>query len=470
MNRKKIEDFKLSGNKTLKIPKEDIQVKESHSYVSPKIVPNYINPKESPVYDTPYVSKENSPKYDFLKKLNKNTASISQRIPQTPKLPHKSKPLGRKIAIFVLLLITIGSIYLLNTLFYNAKVTIVPKNKIFELNNQKFTAEKFKKDSVPFEVMIVSDNDSKDIVLNSSSEVSTKAVGEITLYNEYSNKSQKIAAGTFISDDKGKSYKIDSTTTIPSYTLDNNKKIIPGQIDVKITSFIAGDTYNGSPELFKIVSFKGTNKYEKIYGKIKTPLSGGMAGLVYVLDQKEKEDVLSNTISFKERLLRNLKAQTPQGYIYYPDGVSFSFNFGENVTSKTPVAKIEMKGTLSAILFKESDLTDFILRKILPDITQKEKLEILPPDLSNLSFSFFNKGQLVSKEVTNFDFFLSGNLQINWNPNTDELKSLLIGKNKSEVPSIFKQDPGISSATIRIFPFWSSKIPNELKNINIIFK
>jgi hypothetical protein len=469
MNRKKIEDFKLSGNKTLKIPKEDIQAKEAPIYVNPKEVPNYINKKESPAHDTPYVSRENSPKYDFLKKLNKNTASISQRIPQTPKLPQKNKPIGRKIAMFILLLIAIGSIYLLNTLFYNAKVTIVPKNKIFELNNQKFTAEKFKKDSVPFEVMIVSDNDSKDVVLTSSSNVSSKATGEIILYNEYSNKSQKITAGTFISDDKGKSYKIDSTVTVPAYSLDN-KKIIPGQINVKITSFIAGDTYNGSPELFHIVSFKGTNKYEKIYGKIKTPLSGGMAGLVYILDEKEKESVLSNTISFKERLLRNLKAQTPQGYIYYPDGVSFSFDFGENITSKTPVAKIEMNGTLSAILFKETDLTDYILKKILPDISPKEKGEILPPDLSNLSFSFFNKGQQVSKEVTNFDFILNGNLQIDWNPNTDELKSLLLGKDKSEVPSIFKQDPGISSATIRIFPFWFSKFPNELKNINILFK
>jgi len=454
MNKKKIEDFKLSSNKVLRILKEDIQE---------KTVPEYnVNS-----YTPPLVSNT---KYDFLNKINKKTASISKRIPQTPKLPHKSKPIGRKIAIFVLILIILVSVYLLNTLFYKAKVLIIPKNKVFELNNQKFNAEKFQKNSVPFEVMIVSDSDSKDVVLTSSLNISNKAVGEITLYNEYSNKSQKITSGEFISDEKGKSYKIDSTIIIPAYTIDDNKKIIPGQINVKITSFIAGDIYNGSPELFNIVSFKGTNKYEKIYGKIKTPLSGGMAGLVYVLDEKEKETVLSNTVSFKERLFRNLKAQTPEGYIYYPDGVSFSFDFGENITSKTPVSKIEMKGTLTAILFKENDLTDFILKKILPDISLKEKSEILPPDLSNLSFSFFNKEQLVNKEITNFDFILNGNLKIDWSPNIDELKSLLLGKNKSEVPSIFKQDPGISSATTRIFPFWFSKLPNDLKNINIILK
>lgn len=451
MNRKKIEDIKLNNNKVITIPKEDIPK---------KIAPSYINT---------YIPPENSTKYDFLKKINKNTESFTQRIPQTPKMPSSNSNFGKKFAAFVLLLIIAGSIYLLSTVFFKAKVTIIPKVKSFDLSSQKFTAGKFKTTNVPFEVMIVPDVETKDVVLTTTLNASDKAKGEITLYNEYSTKPQKISAGTFISDDKGKSYKTDTTVTIPALTKDNSK-IIPGQIPVKITAFLSGDTYNGSPDSFYINSYKGTTKYEKIYGKIKTPLSGGVAGLVYVLDDKEKEGIISDTTALNERLLRKLSAQIPEGYIYYPDGVSFVYEFSENITSKTPVAKIEIKSTVSTFLFKETDLSNFLINKLLPDISDKEKSEILPPDLSKLTFSFADKGQAISKDIENFNFELSGNLIINWKPNVDELKGLLIGKNKNEVPAIFKLDPGISSASISIIPFWSSKLPNEVKNINILFK
>jgi hypothetical protein len=470
MYRKKIEDFKLSGNKTLKISKKDIETKEVPSYVASKEVLTYINPKkESPKYETPYISTEISPKYDFLKKLNKKTATFTQRIPQTPKLPNKKKSFSGKIVLFIIVLLVALSVYLLNTVFFSAKVSIVPMTKAFELNHQKFNSEKNNPSSIPFEVMIVTDTDTKDIVLTSSKEVSDYAKGQITLFNEYSTKPQKIVAGTFISDDKGKSYKLDSTVTIPGYTLEDTL-IIPGQISVNITSFLAGDSYNGSPDSFFVTSFKGTTKYQKIYGKIKTPLADGIAGTVYFLNNTEKDDLLSNTTLFKERLLKNLTAQTPEGYIYYPDGVSFAYEFGENILSKTPVAKIVMKGTLSAIIFKESDLSNFLINKSLPNISIKEKSEILPPDLTKLTFNFIDKGFIVSKDILNFNFDLTGNLILNWKPNVDELKGLLVDKNKNEVTSIFKQDPGISSASIKIIPFWSSKLPKEPKNINIIFK
>lgn len=443
MNRKIIEDVKINSHKILKTP-DDVIKKEVSSN-----------------------------KYDFLKKINKKTNDDNQfslpRISQTPQMPSKGRPFNKIILSAFLLSLFIGIFYLLSTVFLRTNITIVAKDKIFELKHQKFITSKNKANNIPFEIMILSDSDYKDVILTKTLEVSDKAKGEIYLYNEYSNKPVKIGAGTFVSDENGKTYKTDVAVTIPQYKLDK-ANIVPGQISVPITAFLSGEAYNGNPAFFTINSFKGTDKYKKIYGKPKTPLSGGMAGLVYVLDDKEKENLLSSTASFKEKLFQKLGAQVPVGYILYPDAVNFSYEFGENLSSKTPNAKIEMKGTLSAILLKESELSNFLINKLLPNLSPKERSEIMKPNPRGLSFNFVNKEMYINKDIESFEFELTGELLINWRPDLEEIKTLLVDKNKNEIPAIFKEDPAIASASVKIIPFWSKKMPSSLKNINITIK
>ncbi|NVN96986.1 hypothetical protein HXX01_02020 [Candidatus Nomurabacteria bacterium] len=318
--------------------------------------------------------------------------------------------------------------------------------------------------------MIVEDTLTKEVVLTTAKEVSNKAKGEITLYNEYTKTPQKIASGSFLTDESGKSYKIDQAVSIPGYTVGKRAEMIPGQIAVGITSFISGEAYNGSPKSFSVASFKNTDKYKKIYGKLKTPLSGGDAGLVYTVDDKEKELILKDVSTSEERLIKKLNALVPTGYILYPNAVNFSYDLGESSYSKIPNSKLDVNGTLKAVLLKKDDLSSYIIDKLLPDISKKEKLEITNPDLSVLTFSFANKDQVITKEMESFDFKLKGSLTLDWNPNMRELNSLLLGKNKTEVPDIFKTDPGISSARVSIIPFWASKLPSVAEKINIIME
>ncbi|HAE36841.1 MAG: hypothetical protein UR85_C0003G0015 [Candidatus Nomurabacteria bacterium GW2011_GWF2_35_66] len=456
MNRKILEDVKINHiKKIIHTPQDDVGFKDVDNH----------NPTRS--FDN--LNQDQSSKYDFLNKKNNNTSIYNKRISVTPQMPSGRRPFNRAILFIFIISFFVGVLYLLSTFFLMAKVTIVAKNNNFELKHQKFNAGKMKP-GVPFELMIVSDSEYRDVVLTNAKEVSDKAKGDITLYNEYNTKAQKIVAGTFVADEKGKTYKTNTTVSIPGYTLDKSKNIIPGQISVGVTAFLHGDAYNGNPESFYISSFKGTDKYKKIYGKAKTSINGGMTGLVYLLGNEEKEDLLLKTASFKEKLIRKLSAQVPADYILYPDAVSFSYEFGENLLSKTPDAKIEMKGTLSAFLLKENGLSDSIISKLLPGISSFEKSEIIGPNLSNLSFRFTDKSQMVNKDIENFEFELTGNLPLSWNPNVELLKGLLVNKPKSEVSKIFKQDPGIVSATVSIMPFWSKILPKDIKNINIIIK
>jgi len=398
-------------------------------------------------------------------------SSNRQRLQRTPQVKTKSRVLNKYVLIIFILVIIIGGIYWAGNFFQKADITLTSKHQLITYNNKQFTASKNSNDNaIDFEIMITSDKKTKNIILTEPKDVSIKATGSITLYNEFSITPQKLLAGTFLSDSSGKAYKTDSTVIIPGYKTDNSKKIIPGQIVVNISSFLAGETYNETQTDFYINSFKGTTKYNKIYGKLKEPLAGGASGLIYTLNDKDKSNIDNIAqSSFKEDLLKQVKAQVPPGYILYENAITFSYKIGDNsVFSKTPEAEVLIEGVLSVVLLKEKSLLDNVIKVSLPSITGSELKEIKIPDLNKLSFSFTNKDQLITKDMNSVSFFFTGDLDAIWSPDTEILKTKLIGIKKDDVLPIFRLDPGIVSAVVKIFPPWQKYIPNDLSKINII--
>ncbi len=447
---KKFEDVKIN---TKRIPIKKIE----------KEVPDFKNTgNHNPTYSIP-----SEDKYQFLDKRVKKDNARERRIFPTPLESKPKRKLRTGFLLFFILTLIGLSFYLFSTVFFHANITVMAKNQNFELKGEEFSAEKEKSiNSVPFTLTMVSGSDYKDIVLSSSKEASEKAKGSITLYNEYSSKSVKIIANSFISDENGKTYKTDSTVSIPGFTLDKNKKVIPGKISVNITAFLSGEAYNGNPKDFTINSYKGTDKFKKIYGKAETALTGGMTGLVYIMDDKQKLEIESMDFSkFKEKLLN--KIEVPSGYVLYSDTVKYDVDFNKNLISKSPDVKLEIKGTAKALLLQENVLADYIVERVLPNISPKEKAQIIRPNISNLKFKFTNENQVVDKDLNNFDFKLSGEVLLKWDPYTEELKNNLLGKDRNNTPSIFKEDPGISSASVKIIPFWSKKLPSDINKINI---
>lgn len=461
-----LEDMKLNKNRKQTILKKDdiplsVLVKEE------------INNKKN-IQQKQELKKE-EPRNEYIKEpkieeyFKKKDAEKDPKI--TSEIINNNKKFYRFISIIFIASLFIGVIYWGGYFFQKGNITITSKQQQIIYNKNQFVAGKDDDNAINFEIMITSDKKPINIILTESKDVSIKSEGSITLYNEFSTKPEKLSAGTFILDNNGKTYKTNSTVSIQGYKLDTNKKIIPGQIVVNISSFLAGDMYNGSPSDFHINSFKGTTKYNKIYGKLKTPLTGGASGLVYILDDLNNKNInnIANT-SLKEELIGQVKALVPPGYILYPDAMVFSYTIGDKMSSTTPETKVEVDGVLSVVLLKEKSLIDNIIKTSLPDIQDSESKEIKISDLNKLSFSFANNDQLVTKDITSIPFSLTGNINAIWNPDIVLLKTKLLGVYKSDVMSIFKQDPGVSSAIVNIFPPWQKYIPNDSSKININLK
>jgi hypothetical protein len=409
-------------------------------------------------------------KEGVIEKYFKRKALERQRLQRTPQVKIETPVLHRTTFIILVLTILFGGIYWSGIIFQKADITITSKHQLISYNNKQFNAlPDSNSDTINFEIMITSDKKLKNMTLTDSKNVSTKAEGSITLYNEFSTKSQKIVAGTFLSDNNGKAYKTNKVVTIPGYKTDKNKKIIPGQISADITAFLPGDAYNGTPSDFHVNSFKNTTKYLKIYGKLKTPLTGGAVGLIYTLNDSDKNmiNILAQT-TLKDDFLGQVKSLVPPGYILYPNALSYSYKIEDNISSKTPNTDVEIDETLSVVLLKEKSLVDNIIKISLPSIKSDEVKEIKISDLNNLVFNFTNKDQLITKDMTTLYFSFSGDINAIWSPDVELLKTKLIGINKNDVPSVFRQDPGIASALLKIFPPWQKYIPDDISKINVI--
>ena len=259
--------------------------------------------------------------------------------------------------------------------------------------------------------------------------------------------------------------------TIPGYTLDKDKKIIAGEATVKASSFLIGESYNGTPKNFTVSSFKDTTKLNKIYAKAKTAFTGGALGLVYTLNANDKGVLNSYAgTSFRNNLYRKVNAQIPEGYILYPNAISFSYNINGDSFFKEKNAQVPVDGTLSAVIFKKSDLSKALINNLLPKISDGEFKEIQVLNLDNLKFNFVVKDLIVTKDLSSIDFTLTGNLNMVWNINKELIQSKLVGVSKDSVQSIFKQDPGIKNAVIKLFPPWSNNLPKEVHRIKIEIK
>lgn len=396
---------------------------------------------------------------------------IKQRLQRTPQMKDRQRFIGKPLLLLFIFVLFVSGLYFIGN--YKHKTDIVLTQKVQKMNfdNQNFLASKNKdNNSIEFELMIISDKKFKKVILTEPKEVSIKAYGSITLLNEFSTAPQKLLPGTFISDNEGKTYQINKAVVIPGYTKEDNQ-IIPGQVIVEIISFLPGDSYNGSPLDFHIISFKGTNKYNKIYGKLKNPLIGGASGLYYSLNDIDKANLenIANT-SLRDDLMNQVKVLFPDEYILYPNLSNFSYKNNDNFISKTPESEIEIEGYLSVVLLKKDNLMHNLIKFSLPELSKDEIKEINIHDLEKLSINFMNNDQVILKDTISIPLKINGDINLIWNPNIEILKSKLLGIHENEVLDILRQDKGIASASVKIFPPWRKYLPNDLSKINIKFK
>ena len=388
----------------------------------------------------------------------------TKEIPKSTKIIYTEPSKGRsKYRLWILAFISTGVLlFALSFLFAKAKIIINPKIENLALN-QNFSASKDPNTTnLAFDLVAIFGDESKNVQGSKEKVISEKSKGIVLVYNAFSYTSQVLAINTQLEGSNGKIYKITKKIIIPGMT----KGGVPGKIEVGIYAAEAGEIYNSDPLDFKVLGFKGTAKYAKIYARSEGNITGGLKGKFHQISDKDKIFAINDLKSIlKAKLLKKVKEQIPSGFILFPDAIFLDSNSDDVQSfSKESLIPISIKGTLYGFLFDEKKLTKNIAQSI---VDKYDGSEVFIPNIKDLKFSLVEKENIIFKDVKNIDFNLSGTPQIVWKTDEDKFKNSILGKNKKDFDIILSSFIGIDSASLSISPFWKNYFPEKPESIKV---
>ncbi len=380
--------------------------------------------------------------------------------------PRSKKKSGKYILSFIIVFICIGVIALALSLSYSkAVVTITPKVMEFDINGT-FTAKKdAASGDLKYEVITLNEEESQSLPATAGSLVETKAKGKAIIYNNYSASAQTLVAGTRIAEDDGLVYRTTSTISVPG------KKTSPGNIEVEVVADKAGEEYNKSSSAqgdFQIVAFKGTEREDGFYARLKTDITGGFSGNKMIVD----EDVKNNAVdsmkeTLKSKLLAKLDTTTPDDYVVYDSAYNIQYEISEPKMLSGNNAEVVVKATAHVPIFKSDDLIKYIAGneiKKFPSETYRIEGE------ENLEFKVSNTKDFSATRGTPLIFTLKGPVSIVGTFPEERLKNELKDISLTDSNAVFAKYTSISNAYALITPFWMRSFPNSPDKIIIEYK
>lgn len=366
------------------------------------------------------------------------------------------------VAALVLLIL----FFALTFVFSGATVFVTPRTGTVELSGP-ILAEKQSTDGLSFEMSVLEGEKSISVTAGEKTYVEKKAVGRVRLFNN-NPAVQKLLIDTRLESSDGYIYKTKIATAIPAQKTENGKKV-PGYVDVDVYADEPGDVYNIEKDSsLKVVGFRGSPKYETVYAKTLTAISGGFKGESYEVGE---ETLTAKTQELKEsltsELVANAIAELPKDFIMYdslvlPEFEDVVISEGESEGE----AKISVKGKLNAVIFKESELTKALVEKVITN-TEENKVSII--NLRDLNL-MLEEGFSVSnpQTITDLKVIIEDKIQVRWDVNEEEVKEHLAGIKKRDFQNKMLEFKNIDKAELSLKPFWKSSLPEKVNSIKIV--
>lgn len=366
------------------------------------------------------------------------------------------------VAAFAIVILVIALTYV----FASAEVVVTPRQGTVELTGP-LVADKISRTGLTFQMMVVEDVASAEVASSGETYVEKKATGTVRLFNNNPT-AQKLLIDTRLTSPEGKIYKTKTATTIPGNKIVSGKSV-PGTVDVGLYADEAGDSYNLAKDVdLKILGFKGGPKYTTVYGETLTEISGGFKGQSSNISD---EDLKSKTEILKDDLIKSLsekaRAQLPENFVFYEKSsmVNFDKPVIETATDGA-TATVKIKGTMNAVIFKESELTKALVSGVVSD-EDREKVQV--SNIRDLNIEL-DPATAIGDPTTMESIKISINDKINvvWGIDEEGLKNTLAGIRRKEFESKMIQFKNIDKAELDLKPFWKNRLPEKTQAIKII--
>lgn len=371
-------------------------------------------------------------------------------------------------ALFISFLVLV---YVISSVILSAEVIVKPtKIKINYKEALKFTAKNeevdLAKNILPLEIFTVTKEKSSSFPTSGEKEVSLKAKGTITIFNNYSTESQTLVQRTrFLSKDN-KLFRATKKVIVPGYTIEGGK-IIPGKIDVEVEADEPGESFNIGPTTFTIPGFKGLPQYDKILGESFSAMKGGKIGKTKFVTKADLEKAKNTLLTLiKNELTDDLKTSFPKDYDFFDETRFKDIVEQSDLKENDPADSFtyNIKATVEIFGYKKDKLYDLIKLKLKDDLDGNK---MLLTEKTNLNFTDIK----LTDDNSKLSAVLNGELLISYTFDEKWLKEILAGKGEKEIESFRTGYPEIEKLEISIrpgLPIIGNRLPKDPNKIKII--
>ena len=377
----------------------------------------------------------------------------------------------KRIVLSLLVLVLIGGGIFVYFILPKAEISINPRKEPVQFETE-LAADKnintvdLENGIVPAQVFQAETEDTRTFPTTGEKDVSDKAHGQITIYNQFSSSEQTLVKTTRFRSESGQIFRLTDTVIIPGASIEEGK-IIPSSKIVYVEADEVGDAYNIGPSKFLIPGFEGSAKYTAFYGISNNAMSGGAKGKMKVAT---KEDIDGATqivsLELKNKAKDEFTKSIPKELTLLDNSESLE------VTEASASLKADQPGesftvTVKAkawgLAFKEEDILSAVKQNVESKIAADKFLV-----QASMKLSYSNVKTDTAQGKATFSCQIDA--QAGWNIDENKLKNDLAGKSETEVRQYLSGLAEIDMAKVTFWPFWVKKIPSNKNKIKIIIE
>ena len=373
---------------------------------------------------------------------------------------------GKIITVaLVVIIISLGGAYVASAFFNHANVTInfkkTPWNTQLSLTADKsVSTDNLSSNVIAAQVFTSNKNMAQIFPGSSVQQVSQKAQGSITIYNDYNSSPQPLVATTRFLTPDGKIFRITQNVTVPGAQTSGGK-LVPSSIVVPIVADQAGPAYNIGPVAkLTIPGFTGKPQENGFYGSITASTTGGFIG-------QRATPTAADIVNAKASTTALLMASLQGGFSgSYPNNFKILDGATQvKVTKLTVNTSTDSNGnftvfgeaTLQAVGFDETALKN--------DLLAQAQLQEANSVFADINLIYSN----IAADFTNGRVAFSVAAQADLEPQLTvaALQGSVLGKSITDTRAAISQLPQLDNAEISIWPSWLWTIPSDPNKVHI---
>ena len=365
---------------------------------------------------------------------------------------------GKVLAWMIVLAMLIFAGIYVSGKFHSAVVEVKVREASAPVDLQVKMSKNIADDTLPFELVSMNREETKSVSAQGDKTVSQKATGRVVLYNKNST-AQKLIAQTRLQSSKGMIYRLGATVTIPA-----SKNSVPGSVEASITADVPGAEYNSDLSDFTFPAYKGSSKFEAVYARSKSAITGGFAGTVKVAsdaDIKVAENELQKTLS--AQLVRDVNQQKPDSYILLNNIYSIKYASTTQESKDASVA-VKKSGSIVGVLVNTDVLASYVAAHTLKDYSN-EPIKIA--NIGELNFELLSATSTLTANTSELSIRIKGTPRFVYQYDAAKLEKDLAGLARDSFPNVLATYAGIEKGNAEIKPFWYVRFPVDSSKITI---